>query len=292
MRKKKHFIRQEVMHLRFHCHRSFTQIRTILEKKQHISISLKSIRRWIAKYKQGWDLKDSSTRPHTIHYKITPAMRREVIILRRRTGWEAYKIRKILEAKNIFISKSSIEKIIRKTNLSRGSKMQGKRLKWVRWQREHPNSLWQIDHSDEQDEEGNWTVSIIDDCSRYSLALRKTGQVTTLFVLALLEELSLLHGMPREILTDNGSVYGGNGSGDNEFDCWCARHGVRHIRTAIHKPTTTGKVERLFRTIDDELPYCNNDLEYFRYRYNFVRPHRSLFGRTPAQVYFDFAMLF
>ncbi|MBI5798151.1 IS481 family transposase, partial [Candidatus Woesearchaeota archaeon] len=37
-----------------------------------------------------------------------------------------------------------------------------------------------------------------------------------------------MHGKPREILTDNGSEFGGTGKGKNQFDKWCKRRGIEH----------------------------------------------------------------
>ncbi len=148
-----------------------------------------------------------------------------------------------------------------------------------------PNSLWQPDHTDEQDEGDCYTLSVLDDCSRYSLALVKLKRVTTDVVTAILDGLIRKHGKPREILTDNGSAYGGK-STHSRFDRWCKKRGIRHIRSHIHSPTTCGKVERLFKTMDDEMAFCKNDLETFRLRYNHHRPHSSLCGQTPARIYF------
>ena len=116
--------------------------------------------------------------------------------------------------------------------------------------------------------------------------------MTTENVLSALENCIEKHGRPKQILTDNGSEFGGNGKGDNEFDRWCKMQGIKHIRSAIHKPTTTGKVEKFHDTMNRELPYCNRDYEKFRLQYNHIRPHRSLFGKTPAEIYFDFAKIF
>ena len=58
--------------------------------------------------------------------------------------------------------------------------------------------------------------------------------------------------------------------------------------SGVHKPTTVGKVSAIQKTIEIELPYCNNDTELWRYRYNHLRPHESLRGLTPATVYFQF----
>lgn len=102
----------------------------------------------------------------------------------------------------------------------------------------------------------------------------------------ILDKLIKIHGKPREILTDNGGAYGLK-SKHSRFDRWCRRRGIIHIRSAVHSPTTCGKVERLFQTFDKEIKFCNNDLELFRMRYNHVRPHTSLSNQTPAKIYFE-----
>ncbi len=292
MRRTKIKARKFAIRLRKRC-RSYAKIKRRIKAKFDFDVSSKTLKRWWNRYKQGyWDFKDKSKRPHRLRPKISEQYEEEVVNLKKKTGWGAKKVKIILGKKGIFLSKSTIERISRRKNLIAVSPIKGEQRKWVRWERKHQNSLWQVDHSDECDAEGNWSISVEDDCSRYNFALRKTKSVTTEFVVTLLEELMEIHGKPREILTDNGSAYGGNGEGENEFDKWCAKQGIKHIRTGICRPTTTGKVERLFETIDKELPYCFNDLEYFRYRYNFVRPHDSLFGKTPAEVYFDLARFF
>ena len=107
----------------------------------------------------------------------------------------------------------------------------------------------------------------------------------------ILDQLIKKFGKPKQILTDNGGAYGGK-SKHSKFDRWCRRRGIQHIRTKVHSPTTNGKVERLFKTMDDELEFCNNDFELFRLRYNHFRPHNSLDNRTPAEFYNDFSKKF
>jgi transposase InsO family protein len=145
--------------------------------------------------------------------------------------------------------------------------------------------------TDEQENGYCYTLSVIDDCSRYSLALIQLKNITTDEILRTLNQLIRTHGKPKQILSDNGNVYGLT-SEDSKFDIWCRRNGIKHIRSAIHSPTTTGKVERLFQTMDREMPFCNNDSELFRMRYNHFRPHMSLNGKAPADVYFAFEKLF
>ena len=95
--------------------------------------------------KTEWDLKDSSKRPRTIHYKITSQTESKIISLRNKTGFGENKL-----ANYVNLGHTSINKILNKNNLCRESKSKGKRLKYIRWQRHHPNSLWQMDLSDQK----------------------------------------------------------------------------------------------------------------------------------------------
>ena len=149
--------------------------------------------------------------------------------------------------------------------------------------------MWQMDISD-QKVDGKYCFAIIDDHERYCIGLFELNNISTEIITKLLDDRIKIHGKPREILTDNGAVFGLR-SKHSRFDRWCRGRGIKHIRTAIHSPTTTGKVERFFQTLERELPYCNHNLELFRMRYNHFRPHSSLHGKAPADIYFDFYRL-
>ena len=286
---KKGIIRREAIKLKLN-NKSYAEIQKILKEKYDYSVSKKQIKRWCTRFEEGnWNLKDNSTRPHRIYYKFLQDDVIDVINFRKQTGYSSYQLKIKLEDKNIFMSESTIKNIIKSSLLSRGNKMEGQRLKWVRFEREHPNSMWQIDGT--QLDDSTWILPVIDDCTRYCLAIGLCRNMTTENVIGLIEQAIGMHGKPREILTDNGPEFGGR-SKDSEFDKWCKRNGIKHIRSGVHKPTTVGKVSRLQFTIGYELPYCHQDYEYFRYRYNHERPHRSLYGKTPAELYFSFHKLF
>ena len=286
---KKEDVRKEFFKLRIKGF-SYEKCKLILSSRLDYRVTVRTLKRWNRRLNEGiWDLTDYSRKPKTIHTKITPVVEKEVISLRKRTGWGQEKLHVYLG--HLSISESTIKRILKRNNLCRETSTKGKRVKWVRWERRHPNSLWQIDYTDEQDKLNCYTLSVIDDCSRYSLALVKLNTVTTNNIIHVLESLTKIHGRPREILTDNGAAFGLK-SKHSKFDIWCRRRGIKHIRTKVHSPTTNGKVERLFKTIDEELDFCNNDIELFRYRYNHHRPHRSLRGKCPAEIYFAFYKLF
>jgi transposase InsO family protein len=213
--------------------------------------------------------------------KVTAEMLVRICRLRKATGWGRIPLKEVFP---FSISESTYRDIIKMNGFSRGSKIENKRIHWVKWQREHPDSLWQLDSW--KLPSGSWVIDVIDDCSRFCLGIHEVEYLTTATVTDFLEQLIQTHGVPREILTDNGSEYGST-SKHSVFDDWCRRHKITHIRSRVHKPTTAGKVERFHQTVQKELPFCNGDYELFRYRYNHIRPHMSLQGKRPAQVYFD-----
>ena len=63
------------------------------------------------------------------------------------------------------------------------------------------------------------------------------------------------HGVPEQILTDNGKVFTGRfGHPPTEvlFDRICRENGIEHLLTQPRSPTTTGKIERFHRTLRAE----------------------------------------
>jgi len=282
---KKEEVRKEFFKLSINKH-SLNKCRKILLAQFGYEVSKRTLQRWNKKLKSDeWDLRDKSKRPRTIHTKLTPETERKVISIRNKTGYGANKISCFVQE----ISESSIKRILNRHKLTKPNPNRKKQNKYIRWQRKHTNSLWQMDLSDQKIKD-KYCFAVIDDCSRYCLGLFALNQVSTKILIYLLDTLFKIHGKPREILTDNGSVFGSK-SKHSKFDRALNRRGIRHIRTAVHSPTTSGKIERFFQTLDKEFAFCNKDAELFRMRYNHFRPHTSLEKKSPADVYFDFAKL-
>ena len=283
---KKEEIRKEYFKLRIKGHTN-NQCRKILLAQFGYEVTIRTLRRWTNKLnKTEWDLRDNSKRPKTIHTKLTPEMEEKIIKIRKQTGWGENKICDFIPN----ISHKIVNKILNKHKLTNPNPNRKKRIKYVRFQREHPNSMWQMDVSDQKIKD-KYCFAVIDDCSRYCLGLFALNRVSTDIIIQILDTLFKTHGKPREILTDNGNIFGLK-SKHSKFDRALNRRGIKHIRTAIHSPTTSGKIERFFQTLDKEFAFCNKDAELFRMRYNHFRPHTSLEKKTPSQIYFDFAKLF
>lgn len=266
---------------------SYSQCAKIILAQYSYKITTRTLQRWNERLmKTEWDLKDKSRRPKIIHYKINSKIESEVLRLRKTTGFGEDKLAEYF----LNLSHKAINKILNKHGLTNPNEKRRKRIKYIRWQRDHPNSLWQMDISD-QKVDGKYCFAVIDDCSRDCLGLFELNNISTAIITNLLDKIIIIHGKPREILTDNGNVFGLR-SKHSRFDRWCNKRGIKHIRTAIHSPTTTGKIERFFQTLEKELSFCNKDLESFRMRYNHFRPHMSLHGKVPADIYFAFKKLF
>jgi transposase InsO family protein len=170
-----------------------------------------------------------------------------------------------------------------------------RRSDYKRWERGRPMELWQIDvvggvHL------GNGAevkvVTGIDDNSRFVVSAKVVARATARPVCDALLGALARHGVPEQILTDNGKVFTGRfgpGGSSSEvlFDRVCVENGIRHMLTAPRSPTTTGKVERLHKTTRSEF-FADADRVFatigelqaaqdgWAGHYNTERPHQSL----------------
>ena len=257
------------------------------QKLLGIDFDRRTLRRWWNRFNEEdkWDLEDADKTPNKIQIKFTSREREVVTKIGKKFGYGPKKTRIQAQNGGVDMSISTVKRIIKQTGLSKGSKMEGTKLKWVRFERPYPNDMWQID-GDENDD-GTWRIPVEDDCSRYCLGVYNVEHNNTETIIAILEDCIKRHGKPKQILTDNGPEFGGT-SKDSEFDKWCDKQDIIHIRSGIHKPTTVGKVSAIQRTIQAELEHWKGDTELWRMMYNHERPHESLRGLTPAVVYFQF----
>jgi hypothetical protein len=140
-------------------------------------------------------------------------------------------------------------------------------------------------------------VTGIDDHSRFVVCAKLVPRATARPVCAALLEALRRHGIPEQILTDNGKVFTarfGLGPGPVMFDKVCNDNGIKHLLTAPYSPTTTGKIERLHKTIRAEfliehdrrhssIEDVQTALDAWVVEYNTDRPHQSCGGRPPVE---------
>ncbi len=166
----------------------------------------------------------------------------------------------------------------------------------LRWQAEHPNGLWQGDvcHLAPIEVGGQRLPvrvhALIDDCSRYIVAIEAHHQEREVDMLGLLVRALRRHGAPDALYLDNGSTYRGE-----TLEVACRRLEVSLFHPPPRSPESRGKIERFFRSLREgctdflgpiaSLHDINVRLFAFVDEHYHQRPHAGLFGRTPASVF-------
>ena len=158
-------------------------------------------------------------------------------------------------------SRSAIYRALLRHNLVNRKRRRKPRSAYRRWERSRAMELWQMDVmggvklSDEGEAK---VVTGVDDHSRFCVSAMVVGRATAKPVCDALGLAMRRHGVPDQILTDNGKVFTGRfgpGSGEVLFDRILRENGIDHLLTAPRSPTTTGKVERFHKTIRSEFPH-------------------------------------
>lgn len=138
-------------------------------------------------------------------------------------------------------------------------------------------------------------VTGIDDHSRFCVCARLVRRATAQPVCSTFAEAMRTHGVPDAVLADNGKVFTGRfGITKTEvfFDRLCRENGVRHLLIAPYSPTTTGKIERLHKTMRaeffstvtfDTIEETQAALDAWVTHYNTERPHQGIGDVVPAR---------
>ena len=134
----------------------------------------------------------------------------------------------------------------------------------------------------------------IDDHSRFCVSAKLMGRERTQLVCDGFATAMQTHGVPEQVLTDNGKVFTGRyfqPPVEVLFDHICRLNGVEHLLTQPRTPTTTGKIERFHRTLRIEfdtrqvfssLRTAQGALDEWVTYYNTGRTHPALGDATPA----------
>lgn len=165
-----------------------------------------------------------------------------------------------------------------------------------RFERGGPNELWQMDFKGLKHPRLPYEAfSVIDDASRFCVALRPTPSQSFECVWDVLWGLFGEYGLPDCLLSDNGPAFrSGAGRLVGALDARLMRVGVLSAHGRPYHPQTQGKVERFHGTLERELGArlrqpCIEDAarvyEEFRSRYNWERPHEAIGLKAPGGLY-------
>jgi transposase InsO family protein len=166
-----------------------------------------------------------------------------------------------------------------------------------RFAADRPNQMWQLDGLEYTLADGQTAtvIQVIDDCSRLDLACRAAASENSADVWAAVQDAIGRHGLPRQLLTDNGSALNGSRRGfTTDLEARMRALGVTPIASSPHHPQTCGKDERAHQTLRRWLrrrPPANDIgelqalLDQYRDWYNTRRRHQGIDGLTPQQRY-------
>ncbi len=271
-------------------------------------VARQTVHEWLRRYAtEGLGgLADHSSKPLSCPHQMSPELEARIVEMRRaHPGWGPRTILFWLEHDGVcpLPGRTSVERCLIRHGLVTPEARKRKRSDYKRWERSRAMELWQmdivggvriIDGSEAK------IVSGIDDHSRFVTSARVVARATARPVCDALTFAMQEHGVPEQILTDNGKVFTarfGPGPGPVLFDKICTDNGITHILTAPRSPTTTGKVERWHKTLRREfldgkvfasLDDAQAQLDVWVHHYNFERPHQSI-GRVPPIERFQLA---
>lgn len=269
------------------------------EMCQRYGISRKTGYKWLGRYrKQGAKgLIDQSRRPKNSPEKLPQAREQLVLSLRRsHPRWGARKIRRLLKNQGERLPAcSTITALFHRHGLIEPSNQA--KPNWQRFEREVPNSLWQMDFKGPVATLGGpaHALTVLDDHSRFNLCLKALPNQKGESVRQALTETFRLYGLPNSMIMDNGAPWGGESAYPyTVLTMWLLRLDVGVSHSRPYHPQTMGKDERFHGTLNRELLATHqwrdlHDLdgafERFRQQYNFIRPHQALDLEVPASRY-------
>jgi transposase InsO family protein len=270
-------------------------------------VDRRTLHRWLVRYANHGlaALADRSSKPDRCPHQIAPEIEARIVELRRtHPGWGPRTILNKLRRELADVpSRSAIYRCLVRHRLIEPKARRRRRDDYKRWERSRSMELWQLDVMGGVYLTNGIQLSVvtgIDDHSRFCVLAKLVARATARPVCdALLEALST-HGIPESILTDNGKVFTGKLARKPTnvlFDRICLNNGIKHILTAPYSPTTTGKIERLHKTMRKEFfsehSFDTSDqaqaaLDAWVIYYNHEREHQSL-GDVPPIRRFELA---
>jgi transposase InsO family protein len=258
--------------------------------------------KWLDRYRaEGVSgLADRSRRPLTSPQRTSGALEDRVLGVRwEHPAWGGRKIRRVLENEGVadVPSPSTITEILRRHGRLDGPGT-GEVRHWQRFEHAAPNDLWQMDFKGHfAMREGRChPLTVLDDHSRYALELGACGNERGETVRARLERLFERYGLPRRMLTDNGSPWGTAGSEEKHtmLTVWLLDLGIGVVHGRAYHPQTQGKEERFHRTLMaevvngrlfDDLAGAQSAFDAWRPIYNDKRPHEGIGMEVPSSRY-------
>lgn len=282
-------------------------IQKMIQKQQCVSslcaeykISRKTAYKWQKRYLEEGilGLEERSKKPNKVS-KITEddAINLIVNIRNKFPAWGARKLRQYLINQDLDVpSERTFNRILKKQDLI-SHEASIKSQKFIRFERERPNELWQMDFKGHfQLEKGRChPLTILDDHSRFAICLKASYAETEVMVREALKESFRCYGLPEAMTMDNGPPWKGSYPWRfSKLTIWLMRLGIKISHSRPGHPQTQGKDERFHRSLKEEvlqyyqfknLKDTQNRFDLWRDIYNNERPHEGINLKCPKERY-------
>lgn len=244
-------------------------------------------------------LEERSRRPLHSPAQCTARTEAAVVAVRcRHPAWGGRKIAKVLERdrRGEAPAPSTVTGILRRNGFELGCHGGGAKP-FIRFEHEAPNDLWQMDFKGHVAmREGRLhPLTVLDDHSRFSIAIGACGDERTGTVKSHLVKAFRRYGLPARMALDNGPPWGD--CGHNPYTLltvWLIEAGIAVSHSRPYHPQTLGKDERFHRSLKAEalsgppfrgLAEAQAGFDRWRDVYNHERPHEAIGLATPIERY-------
>jgi transposase InsO family protein len=233
----------------------------ITELCRRFRIKRKTGYKWLNRYEIGGvaGLVDESRRPRHSPLRTARRVEEAIVELRHRhPDWGARKlIRRLRDLGHTHLPAPSTAQAILMRSGCIAPEESSKHKAFIRFEREHPNSLWQMDfkgHFALNDGRRCHPLTVLDDHSRFNLGLTACADEQGGTVQDQLTELFGRYGLPDSIGVDNGPPWGDSYEQPyTRVTAWIIRHGITVWHSRPYHPQTLGKDERFHRTLKLEV---------------------------------------
>ena len=256
-------------------------------------VSREVLGRWWSRY-QAADLAGllpRSRRPGHSPSRTAPAVERQI------RRWRARHVSAMRIAFAVGVGHSTVQRVLERHGVNRLPRPV--RAQTRRYEKQRPGELLHLDLKylpALRNARYDFEFAAVDDFSREAVVSIRTDQ-TSRDAAAFLEHVAAtLPYRIEAVLTDNALAFTMRFAQHAErltrFQQVCAALQIRHLVLRPYAPQSNGKVERFFRTVDDECLHIRSlftfaarsrAVDEFVWYYNHKRPHLSLGGMTPVE---------
>jgi transposase InsO family protein len=255
-------------------------------------VSREVLGRWWARYRVDdiAGLLPRSRRPHDSPARVTDLVEQRILRLR------GQRLSAVRIAHALALGHSTVQRVLERHGQNQLPRPA--RPKPRRYEKQRPGELIHIDLKylpALRNARNDFEFAAVDDFSREAVVSIGT-EATSLAAANFLEHVAATLPYPIEaVLTDNAFAFTMRharfADRQTRFQQVCATLGIRHYLLRPYAPQSNGKVERFFRTINDECLHVHplftfaarsRAVERFVWYYNHERPHLSLGGMTPV----------